>query len=165
MPAIDKQRIQKQILLHAPRSRVWRAIADSKRFGTWFGVSFEGPFAAGKTVKGVITPTKVDEAVAKVQREHEGTAFEVTIERLEPERLFSFRWHPFAVDPNVDYSSEPTTLIEFALEERDGGVLVTVTESGFDKIPLERRAKAFEANEGGWAVVVTLLEKYLAQSA
>ena len=165
MAGTDKPRIEKQILLHAPRSRVWQALSDSKRFGAWFGVSFEGPFVAGKAVKGVITPTTVDDAVAKAQREHEGTAFDITVERIEPERLFSFRWHPFAVDPDVDYSKEPTTLVEFMLEERDGGVLVTVTESGFDEIPLERRAKAFEANDSGWAVVVTLLEKYLAQSA
>jgi uncharacterized protein YndB with AHSA1/START domain len=165
MATIDKQRIERQITLRAPLSRVWQAIADSRRFGAWFGVAFDGPFVEGALVKGVLEPTKVDEAIAERQRLHEGAKFEITIERIVPERLFSFRWHPYAVDPGVDYSSEPTTLIEFALEERDGRVIVTVTESGFEKIPLERRAKAFEANENGWTAIVMLLEKYLAQTS
>lgn len=151
--------------MRAPLARVWQALTDSKRFGTWFGVSFDQPFAEGALMRGVVTPTKVDETIAKAQRAYEGSKFEVTIERIVPQRLFSFRWHPFAVDPGVDYSKEPTTLIEFTLEERGDGVLVAITESGFDKIPLDRRAKAFEANEGGWNAIATLLEKYLAQAA
>src|SRR5262249_11518637 len=102
---------------------------------------------------------------AKVQQPYAGMAFEITVDRIEPQRLFSFRWHPFAIDPKVDYSNEPTTLIEFTLEEKPDGVLLTVTESGFDRIPLERRAKAFEANDGGWTLQMTLVEKYLARSA
>jgi len=162
---MDTDRIEKRILLHAPRQRVWRALADSSEFGTWFGVRFDGPFQPGALLRGVIVPTKVDAEVAKAQQEYAGKPFEITVERMDPERLFSFRWHPFAVEPGVDYSAEPTTLIVFTLDEVADGILLTVTESGFDRIPLERRAKAFTANEQGWGMVVTLIEKYLAQAA
>lgn len=165
MPTMDQRQIEKQILLRAPLVRVWQALTDSRRFGTWFGVSFDGPFVEGTHMRGVVAPTKLDEAIAKAQRAYEGATFEMTIERIVPRRLFSFRWHPFAVDPDSDYSGEPTTLVEFRLEERADGVLVTITESGFDKIPLERRARAFEANEGGWNAIAVLLEKYVAQAA
>ena len=165
MPTMDQRQIEKQILLRAPLARVWQALTDSKRFGTWFGVSFDGPFVEGAFMRGVVTPTKLDETIAETQRAYDGARFELTIERIVPRRLFSFRWHPFAVDVGVDYSGEPTTLIEFRLDERDDGVLVTVTESGFENIPLERRAKAFEANKGGWDAVIMLLEKYVAQAA
>jgi uncharacterized protein YndB with AHSA1/START domain len=154
-------RIEKKILLRAPRKRVWRAISDSSEFGTWFGMKFDGPFAPGACMRGVIVPTTVDAEVANAQKKHEGMPFEITIEQLEPERLFSFRWHPFAVEPGVDYSSEPTTLIVFLLEDVEDGVMLTVTESGFDQIPLARRAKAFTANEGGWSMVMKLIETYL----
>ena len=110
---------------------------------------------------GAIVPTTVDAEVAHAQKPYEGMPFEITIEQMLPERLFSFRWHPFAVEPGVDYSAEPTTLVVFALEEVANGVKLTITESGFDRIPLERRAKAFTANEGGWTMVVKLIEKYL----
>lgn len=155
-------RIEKKVVLRAPRARVWRALTDSSEFGQWFGVRFDGPFRAGAALRGVITPTTVDPEVAKLQEPHAGTAFEITVERVEPERLFSFRWHPFAIDKNTDYSAEPTTLIEFTLEEQKDGVLLTVTESGFDRIPLARRAQAFAANEGGWAKQMELVAKYLA---
>ncbi len=161
MPA-STDRIEKTILLRAPRDRVWRAISDSKEFGTWFGVEFDGPFVAGKRATGRIVPTKVDPDVAKSQEPYAGMAFEFTVDRIEPMRLFSFRWHPFAVDPSVDYSSEPTTLVVFGLEEVSGSTRLTITESGFDGIPLERRAKAFTSNEQGWAAQTKLLEKYLA---
>jgi hypothetical protein len=105
----------------------------------------------------------VDAEVAKMQKQYAGKPFEMTVETMEPERLFSLRWHPNAIEPGVDYSSEPTTLVEFVLEEAPGGVMLTVTESGFDKIPLARRAKAFAANDNGWSIVVKLIEKYLAQ--
>ena len=153
-------RIEKKVLLRAPKERIWRAISDSAEFGKWFGVKFDGPFAAGAKVRGVITPTTVDAEVAKAQKPYEGTPFEISIERMEAEKLFSFRWHPYAVD-NGDYSAEPTTLVEFALEEVEGGMMLTVSESGFDQIPLERRAKAFEMNEGGWAAQVKLIDLYL----
>jgi uncharacterized protein YndB with AHSA1/START domain len=157
-------RIEKKIALQAPRARVWRALTDSKEFGHWFGVKFDGPFKRGALVRGVITPTAVDADVAKAQKPYEGMPFEITIETIEPERLFSFRWHPFAIDPKVDYSNEPTTLVAFTLEESGDGILLTVTESGFDRIPLARRAEAFTANEGGWTMVITLIAKHLANA-
>jgi uncharacterized protein YndB with AHSA1/START domain len=155
--------VEKKVLLRAPRLRVWRALSDSTEFGSWFGVKFDGPFVQGASLRGVIVPTTVDAEVAAAQKQYEGMPFEITIERIEPERLLSFRWHPFAVEPGVDYSAEPTTLIEFTLEEAADGVQLTVTESGFDRIPLARRAKAFTANEQGWTMVVTLIGKHLAQ--
>ena len=158
---MSTDRIEKTIVLRAPRKRVWRALSDSKEFGTWFGVKFDGPFAPGASMRGVIVPTTVNAEVANAQKEYEGMPFEITIEQVEPERLFSFRWHPFAVERVVDYSAEPTTLVVFALEEVANGVMLTVTESGFDRIPLARRAKAFTANEHGWSMVVNLIEEYL----
>lgn len=161
---MDTDRIEKKVLLHAPLKRVWRAIVDSAEFGSWFGMRFEGPFAPGATMRGVIVPTTVDAEVAKGQKAYEGLAFEIMIEQIEPERLFSFRWHPGAVDPDVDYSVEPTTLVTFSLEEVTGGVMLTVTESGFDRIPPARRAKAFASNEGGWAIQVRLIAEYLTRA-
>jgi len=161
---MNTDRIEKKVLLHAPRKRVWRALSDSTEFGIWFGVKFDGPFTPGASMRGVIVPTKVNAEVAKAQKPYEGKPFEITIERMEPERLFSFRWHPFAVEPGVDYSAEPTTLVVFALEETPDGVMLTVTESGFDQIPLARRAKAFTANEQGWGMVVKLVEEYLVRT-
>ena len=161
---MSTDRIEKQILRHAPRKRIWQALSDSTEFGTWFGMKFDGPFVPGAVMRGVIVGTKVNAEVAKAQKEYEGMSGEITIERIEPERLFSFRWHPFAVERGVDYSAEPTTLIVFTLEETPDGVLLTVTESGFDQIPLERRSKAFTANEQGWTMVLKLIEEYLAQT-
>jgi uncharacterized protein YndB with AHSA1/START domain len=161
---MSTDRIEKRILLHAPRKRIWRALSDSMEFGTWFGMKFDGPFVPGAVMRGVIVGTKVNAEVAKAQKEYEGMSGEITIERIEPERLFSFRWHPFAVERGVDYSAEPTTLIVFTLEETPEGVLLTVTESGFDQIPLERRSKAFTANEQGWTMVLKLIEEYLAKT-
>jgi uncharacterized protein YndB with AHSA1/START domain len=161
---MNTDRIEKKILLRAPRKRVWRALSDSTEFGSWFGMKFDGPFAPGASMRGVITPTTVDAEVAKAQKEYEGIPFEITIELMEPERLFSFRWHPYAVDRSVDYSAEPTTLVVFKLEEVADGIMLTVTESGFDQIPLARRAKAFTANEGGWNMVMKLIEQYLSHA-
>jgi uncharacterized protein YndB with AHSA1/START domain len=162
---MSTDRIEKKILLRAPRKRVWRALSDSTEFGTWFGMKFDGPFTPGARLRGTIVGTTVDADVAKAQKQYEGMPFEITVDRIEPERLFSFRWHPGAVERGVDYSQEPTTLIVFTLEEVANGVMLTVTESGFDQIPLARRAKAFQANEQGWGMVVKLIEKYLAQAA
>jgi uncharacterized protein YndB with AHSA1/START domain len=155
-------RIEKTIVLKAPLDRVWHAISDSKAFGAWFGVAFEGPFVEGNRLKGRIVPTTVDPEIAKAQKPHEGFAFEISVERLEPMRLFSFRWHPYAIDPGVDYSAEPTTLVTFELEAVSGGVRLNITESGYDRIPLARRAEAFKANEGGWEIQARLIAKYLA---
>lgn len=162
---MEGMKIEKKVLLRASQSRVWRAISDSQQFGAWFGMKVEGPFVAGKPIKGSIAPTKVDPEIAKLQEPHAGKAFEILIEKVDPEREFAFRWHPFAVDPNVDYSKEPMTLVTFRLEPKDDGVLLTITESGFENIPLERRATAFESNEGGWAAQCRLIEKYLVQTA
>src|SRR5215467_10153937 len=162
---MDTERIEKQILLRAPLARVWRALSDSTDFGNWFGVKFDGPFAPGRAMRGRIVGTTVDPEVAKMQQQHEHTPFEITIEEMEPQRRFSFRWHPAATEPGKDYSAEPTTLVVFALEQTADGVMLTVTESGFDSIPLERRAKAFTQNEQGWSMVIKLIEGYLEKSA
>jgi uncharacterized protein YndB with AHSA1/START domain len=159
---MSADRIEKKILLHAPRQRVWRALSDATEFGTWFGMKFDGPFVVGAKMRCSIAPTQVNAEVAKAQKSHEGIPFEITIEQIEPERVFSFRWHPHAIERGVDYSGEPTTLIVFALEEVADGVMLTVTESGFDQIPLARRAKAFTANDQGWSIMVGVLEEYLA---
>jgi uncharacterized protein YndB with AHSA1/START domain len=157
-------KIVKSITLKAPQSRVWKAISNAEAFGSWFGAAFDGPFAAQTKASGKIVPTKVDPEVAKLQEPHSGQKFDITIDRIEPERLFSFRWHPFAIEPGADYAQEPTTLITFELEPVESGTRLTITESGFDKIPLRRRAEAFKANEGGWEHQTKLIEKYLAQS-
>lgn len=161
----DTDRIEKRVLLRAPRERVWRAISDSKQFGSWFGVEFDGPFVADQRIVGKIVPTTVDAEVARSQKPYQGMAFEFAVDRIEPQRLFSFRWHPFAMDSGVDYSKEQATLVTFELQAAAGGTLLTVTESGFDRIPLGRRAKAFAANEQGWAAQMKLIEKYLALAA
>jgi uncharacterized protein YndB with AHSA1/START domain len=161
MPTIT-DRIQKQVLLRAPLARVWRAVSDSREFGSWFGVEFDGAFSPNTQIRGKIVPTKADSEVAKKQKPHEGMAFELTLDRIEPPRLLSFRWHPFAVEPGVEYTNEPATLVVFELAEQDGGTRLTITESGFDQIPLARRATAFAKNEQGWTIQTELIAKYLA---
>ena len=158
-------RIEKQVLLKAPRERVWRALAEADRFGTWFGVRFDGPFVEGQRLTGRIAPTRVDAEVAAMQTPYEGTPFEWVVERIEPMQRLAFRWHPFGIDKTVDYSHEPMTLIVFELHDAPEGILLTVTESGFDRLPPERRAKAFAANEGGWTHQMQLIRKYLALPA
>lgn len=162
---MNTDRIEKQILLRAPRERVWHAVSEAQQFGRWFGVAFDGPFVAGARLRGRIKPTEVDPEVAKLQEPHAGKPFEFVVESIEPMRRISFRWHPYAIEPGRDYSDEPMTLIVFELREAEGGVLLTITESGFDRIPLQRRATAFAANDGGWAHQCLLLEKYLALPA
>jgi uncharacterized protein YndB with AHSA1/START domain len=162
---MSTDRIEKQILLRVPRERVWRALSDAGQFGHWFGVVFDSPFAEGARLSGKIVPTKVDAEVAKMQQPYTGKVFEWTVERIEPMSRISFRWHPFAVEEGVDYAKEPTTLIEFELVEAAGGILLKMSESGFDQIPLARRAKAFTANERGWELQTRLIEKYLAQAS
>jgi uncharacterized protein YndB with AHSA1/START domain len=158
---MNTDRIEKKVLLRAPRNRVWRALSDSTEFGSWFGMKFDGPFAPGASMHGVIVPVTADAEVGKAQKPYEGMPVEIAIEQMEPEHLFSFRWHPFAVESGVDYSAEPTTTVVFGLEAVADGVLLTITESGFDGIPLARRAKAFAANEGGWGMVVKLIGQYV----
>ena len=154
-------RIEKKVTLRAPVSRVWRAISDAKEFGAWFGVELEAPFAPGAKMTGAIRPTKVDPEVAKLQEPHAGKQFELVVDRVEPERFFSFRWHPFAQDPTIDYSKEPMTLVTFELTAVAGGTLLTITESGFASLPPERRAKAFAANDAGWSHQARLVETYV----
>ena len=150
---MDKQstnRIEKRIELNAPVERVWRALTDYREFGQWFGVKLEGPFAEGATVRGKITHPG-----------YEHLTMELLVERIEPERYFSYRWHPYAIVPGADYSAEPTTLVEFILEETEGGTAVTIVESGFDRIPLARRAEAFRMNDQGWAGQIKNLARYV----
>jgi len=161
---MNTDRIEKQILLRAPLKRVWRAISDAAEFGSWFGMKVDGPFVPGAHLHAVVTQTTVDPKVAESQKTYEGTPFELTIEQMTLDRLFSFRWHPFAIDQSVDYSAEPTTLVEFTLEETENGVMLTITESGFDGIPPERRARAFAANEGGWSMMVGLISLYVTRA-
>jgi uncharacterized protein YndB with AHSA1/START domain len=158
-------RIEKEVLLRAPLSRVWDAISDARQFGLWFGARFDGEFVAGAWLHGTIAATTVDSEIAAMQEPHAGTPFRILVERVEPMRHLSFKWHPYAVDQNADYAREPMTLVSFALEERPDGVLLRIVESGFEQIPLERRAAAFTANEGGWTHQSRLIEKYLAQIA
>jgi uncharacterized protein YndB with AHSA1/START domain len=153
MTSRETDRIEKQIFLHAKRSRVWRAVADAREFGAWFRVAIDGAFVEGETARGRITHPG-----------YEHLTMEMQIERVEPERYFAFRWHPYAVDPKVDYASEPTTLVEFRLDEEGEGTRLTIVESGFDRIPLARRAEAFRMNEGGWAAQAENLERHVAQA-
>ena len=158
---MNTDRVEKTILLRASLQRVWRAVSDSAEFGSWFGMKFEGLFVPGTAIRGVIVPTTVDPVVAESQKEYAGRPVEILVEQMEPERLFSFRWHPFAVEEDVDYHAEPTTLVAFALEESADGVILTLTESEFDRIPLEHRATAVAANDAGWAAQMKLIEGYL----
>ena len=144
-------RIEKRVVLRAPRTRVWRALTNADEFGTWFRVKLESAFAEGKPVRGRLSIPG-----------YEHLTLEMLVERIDPERYFSYRWHPYAVDPAVDYSSEPTTLVEFTLEETDGGTALTIVESGFDRLPLARRAEAFRMNDNGWAGQIKHLERYVA---
>jgi uncharacterized protein YndB with AHSA1/START domain len=153
--------IEKGALLRAPPARVWSAVSDARQFGSWFGVELDGPFVEGRELTGRIVPTTVDPEVAKLQEPHRGKPFAFTVERIEPMRRITFRWHPFAIDPKVDYSKEPMTTIVFALEEAEGGTRLTITESGFDGIPLARREQAHRANEGGWEHQLRLVGKYV----
>ena len=148
MPNTD--RIEKQIRLSAPRSRVWRALTDPQEFGQWFGVRLSGEVRPGGKLRGPITIAG-----------YEHVTLEATVETVEPETRFAFRWHPYAIDPAVDYSSEPTTLVVFTLEDADGGTLLKVVESGFDKIPAARRPKAFEMNSKGWAGQLENIAKHV----
>jgi uncharacterized protein YndB with AHSA1/START domain len=154
-------KIEKTIILRAPRARVWRAIANAAEFGAWFGARFDGPFVAGAESRGMIVPTTVDPEVAKMQKPYQGLPINVTVDRIEPEQLFSFRWHPYDVEPAANRSTEPQTLVTFRLDEVSTGVRLTITESGFDQLPATRREKAFAANEGGWEKQTHLIEKYL----
>src|SRR5499426_1023069 len=147
-------RIEKRIELKAPVARVWRALTDHREFGQWFRVKLDGPFQPGRVSRGQITYPG-----------YEHVKWQVTVEQMEPERLFSFRWHPYAVDAAVDYSTEPTTLVEFRLEATAGGTRLSVAESGFEAIPKQRRFEAYRMNEGGWNAQLKNIEQHVAAAA
>ena len=144
-------RIERMVVVRAPRSRVWRALTDPAEFGAWFGVKVEGAFAPGARVRGAI-----------IHPGYEHLTWEITIERMEPERLFSWRWHPYAVEPGVDYSDETPTLVVFELQDVPEGTRLTVVESGFDHVPLARRAQAYRMNGEGWTHQVQAIARYVA---
>lgn len=150
MEPSSTDRIEKQILLRATQARVWRALTDPVEFGSWFRVKVDGEFLPGQLATGRITYPGF-----------EHLTMEMWIERMEPESLFSYRWHPAAVDASVDYSHEPTTLVEFHLEAAPGGTLLTVVESGFDRIPAARRGEALRMNTGGWAEQMVNIERHV----
>ena len=147
-------RIEKRIELKAPVSRVWQALTDHREFGAWFRVALEGPFVPGQEVRGRITWPGA-----------EHLTMTATVQRMESERRFSFTWHPYAIDPTVDYSAEPPTLVEFTLEAIPGGTLLTVTELGFAALPAHRRDLAFRMNEQGWSIQIQNITQHLGQTA
>jgi uncharacterized protein YndB with AHSA1/START domain len=149
---MNTDRIEKQVLLKAPLKRVWRALTDSAEFGDWFRVKLGDPFLPGKSVSGPI-----------LHPGYEHLTWTVTVEKMEPERLFSWRWRPYALDPNKDYSHEPTTLVTFELSEVPGGTLLKVTESGFNGIPLDRRETAYRGNSEGWGIQMGNIERHVSQ--
>src|SRR5579871_6830127 len=145
-------RIEKRIELKAPVSRVWRALTDHREFGEWFRVKLDSPFVQGQESVGHITHAG-----------YEHVKWRAVVQKIEPERLFSFTWHPYGIDKNRDYSHETPTLVEFRLEKIDKGTLLTLTESGFDKIPAERRDEAFRMNDAGWTRQMKNIESHVAQ--
>lgn len=147
-------RIEVSVALTAGLGRVWRALADSGEFGRWFMADLDGPFVAGEKVRGHVTVPG-----------YEHVGLEMQVVEVVPGALFAFRWHPYAVNPDIDYSQEPTTLVEFRLEEAGHGTLVTITETGFDQVPARRRAEAYEMHQGGWAEQVVNLARYTAAPA
>lgn len=149
-----EERIEKQIEIAAPVSRVWQALTDSRQFGEWFRVKMDDPFVAGKPAAGQITHPG-----------YEHLRMQIVVRAIEPEKLFSYTWHPYAVDPKVDYSHEEPTLVEFHLQPTSTGTLLTVTESGFEKIPSERRAEAYRRNDGGWAQQMKNIQVYVSKAA
>jgi uncharacterized protein YndB with AHSA1/START domain len=164
-------RIEKRVTLRAPISRVWRAIADAQEFGRWFGVKLQGNFVAGKTIAGIFDEGLNEAAIIEYQKSlglkpskvkmPEKDAVFCTVERMEPERFFSFRWIPYGIDAEADPKNEPTTLVEFRLEQVPEGTQLTITESGFDRVPAHRRERAFRMNEGGWAGQAENIKKYV----
>ena len=166
-----QDRIEKMVTLKAPVSRVWKSIADAREFAKWFGVKLQGEFVAGETVKGSFDGKLDEEGILQFQRRQglepkpvklpAPDAVFCTVERIEPERYFSFRWIPYGLDAEADPANEPTTLVEFRLEAVPEGTLLTIVESGFDKVPAHRRERAFRMNEGGWAAQVENLKKHV----
>lgn len=154
-------RLEKQIHLNSSIERVWRALSDSREFGSWFGMELGQPFVVGERLLGKMRPTQVEPEVAKLQAPHDGKPCGILVERLDPQHRFSFRWHPGDTDPLQDGAVEPTTRIEFELTPTETGTLLRITESGFHDLPLEQRAAAFAANDQGWEIQTRLIAKYL----
>lgn len=142
--------IEKSIDIAAQVERVWQALTNHEEFGAWFGVKLEGPFRVGETVRGHVT-----------YKGYEHLKWEAKVEAMEAPTRFAFTWHPYAVDPETDYSGEPPTLVEFRLEPTGDGTRLTVTESGFDSIPARRRDEAFRMNERGWGMQVDNIKAYV----
>jgi uncharacterized protein YndB with AHSA1/START domain len=148
--ASPTDRIEKLVSIDAPRTRVWRALTDVQQFNHWFGVALTAPFTPGAAVSGKLSSPK-----------YAHLSLTIWIETVEPERFFSFRWHPYAIEEDVDYSAEPTTLVTFTLEDEGAGTRLTIVESGFDAIPESRRAKAFSSNSGGWEAQAKNIQKFV----
>lgn len=165
-------RIEKRVTLRAPISRVWRAMSDAEEFGRWFGVKLDGPFVAGQTITGTFDEGLDEQAIADYQKSlglplskvkmPDKDAVFCTVERIEPEHYFSFRWIPYGIDAEADPRKEPTTLVEFRLEKAaEGSTLLTIVESGFERVPAHRRERAFRMNEGGWAGQAENIRKHV----
>jgi uncharacterized protein YndB with AHSA1/START domain len=157
---MSTDRIVRTAVVDAPLARVWAAVGDAGRFGAWFGAEFDGPFTEGARLTARIRPTTVDPEVAAMPAPYAGVTFTVEVERVEPLRRLAFRWHPNAVG-EADYSQEPMTLVTFELAAEGDGTRITITDSGFDAIPLARRAQAFGANEGGWTHQLRLVTLFV----
>jgi uncharacterized protein YndB with AHSA1/START domain len=151
---MSTDQIRKRVVLRAPRKRVWQALSDVNALSDWFGVKLPGKFAPGARLRGRVT-----------HKGYEDSPFEITIERVEPEHTLSWHWHPNAIDPEKDYSTEPTTLVLFELEDHPDGTQLTITESGFDAIPSSRRFEAYQGNEKGWTMQMEAIQRYLAKAA
>jgi uncharacterized protein YndB with AHSA1/START domain len=151
---VSPDRIEKQVTIQAPRSRIWRALTEVEQFNAWFGVSLTSSFSPGAEVSGVITLRNPERKIAMT----------IWIERMEPESFFSFRWHPYAIEEGIDFSAEPTTLVAFTLEEVEGGTRLTIVESGFEAIPASRRAQAFSMNDRGWTAQAENVRKFVTKS-
>jgi uncharacterized protein YndB with AHSA1/START domain len=153
-PTTGTDRIEQQLVVRAPRATVWRALTNADEFGSWFGAAVTGPFSPGARVQGQVT-----------HKGYELLTLDITIEHVEPERLLSWRWQPHPIDPAADYAAEPTTLVTFELQDAPGGMLLTVVESGFDGLPLARRADAYRGNEGGWTAQMENSQSHVGRTA
>ena len=142
-------RIEKTTVLRATQSRVWRALTDATQFAAWFGIELTEPFQVGRTTRGTLT------------MRGERFTIEFAIERMDPEERFAYRWHPYAIDPKTDYSAEPMTLVEFRLKPAPEGTELTITETGFDRIPAHRRDEAYRMHDGGWKSQIEKLRGYV----
>jgi uncharacterized protein YndB with AHSA1/START domain len=151
---MSTDQIEKSVVLEAPRAEVWRALSDVKSFDEWFGVKLDTPFAPGARIHGRIT-----------HKGYENLPMEFTIERMQPDRFLSLKWHPYAINPQIDYSAEPTTLVVFELEDVPEGTRLRVRESGFDAIPVSRRREAFEGNDKGWTMQMESIQRFLRKAA